>query len=55
MCREAQGRLTEAISAWEEGLKRTVSGDPLIEQIQSRLGPVRMRVSSSTLQQNPKL
>jgi hypothetical protein len=55
MCREAQGRLAEAISAWEEGLKRTVSGDPLIEQIQSRLGPVRMKVSSSTLHQNPKL
>jgi protein O-mannosyl-transferase len=49
MCREAQGRFPEAISAWEEGLKRTVAGDPLIQQIESRLGPVRAKVSNSAL------
>ncbi len=47
MCREAQGRFPEAISAWEESLKRAVAGDPLIQQIESRLGPVRAKVSNS--------
>ena len=49
MCREAQGRLPEAISAWEESLKRTATGDPLIQQIDSRLGSVRGKVSNSAL------
>jgi protein O-mannosyl-transferase len=49
MCREAQGRFPEAISAWEESLKRTSAGDPLIQQIQTRLGPVRAKASSSAL------
>lgn len=49
MCREAQGRLHEAISAWEESLKRAATGDPLIQQIESRLGPVRAKVSNSAL------
>jgi protein O-mannosyl-transferase len=49
MCREAQERLPEAIAAWEEGLKRAVPGDPLIQQIESRLGPVRAKVSNSAL------
>ena len=31
MCREAQERFPEAISAWEESLKRAVPGDPLIQ------------------------
>ena len=47
MCREAQGRLPEAVSAWEESLKRAAAGDPLIQQIESRLGPVRAKVSNS--------
>jgi len=47
MCREAQGRLPEAISAWEESLKRAAAGDPLIQQIESRLGPVREKISNS--------
>lgn len=47
MCREAQGRFAEAVSAWEESLKRTTTGDPLIHQIESRLAPVRARLSSS--------
>ena len=49
MCREAQGRFPEAISAWEESLKRAAAGDPLIQQIESRLGPVRAKVSNSAL------
>jgi hypothetical protein len=49
MCREAQGRFPEAISAWEESLKRAAIGDPLIQQIESRLGSVRVKVSSSDL------
>ena len=49
MCREAQGRFPEAISAWEESLKRAAAGDPLIQQIESRLGSVRAKVSNSSL------
>lgn len=49
LCREAQGRFPEAISAWEESLKRAAAGDPLIQQIESRLGPVRAKVSNSAL------
>ena len=49
MCREAQGRFPEAISAWEGSLKRAVAGDPLIQQIESRLGLVRAKVSNSAL------
>ena len=49
MCREAQERFPEAIAAWEEGLKRTVPGNPLIQQIESRLGSVRAKVSNSAL------
>ena len=49
MCREAQGRLPEAISAWEESLKRAPAGDLLTQQIESRLGPVRAKVSNSAL------
>ena len=51
LCREAQGKFDEAISAWEESLKRTVAGDPLIQQIESRLGSVRAKVSNSALTQ----
>jgi protein O-mannosyl-transferase len=47
MCREAQGRFPEAISAWEESLKRAAAGDPLIQQIEARVGPVRTKVSNS--------
>ena len=47
MCREAQGRFPEAISAWEESLKLAVPGDPLIQQVEARLGPVREKVSNS--------
>ena len=47
LCREAQGRFPEAISAWEESLKHAAAGDPLIQQIESRLGPVRAKVSNS--------
>ena len=47
LCREAQGRFPEAISAWEESLKRAAAGDPLIQQIESRLGSVRAKVSNS--------
>jgi Tfp pilus assembly protein PilF len=49
MCREAQGRFVEAVSAWEESLKRATAGDPLIQQIESRLGPVRAKISNSAL------
>jgi tetratricopeptide (TPR) repeat protein len=49
ICRETQERFPEAIAAWEEGLKRAVPGDPLIQQIESRLGAVRARMSSSVL------
>jgi tetratricopeptide (TPR) repeat protein len=47
LCREAQGRFPEAISAWEESLKRAAAGDPLVQQIESRLGSVRAKVSNS--------
>ena len=47
LCREAQGRFPEAISAWEESLKHAAAGDPLIQQIESRLGSVRAKVSNS--------
>jgi cytochrome c-type biogenesis protein CcmH/NrfG len=49
MCREAQGRFPEAIAAWEESLKRAAPGDPLIQQIESRLGSVRAKASNSAL------
>jgi tetratricopeptide (TPR) repeat protein len=49
MCREAQGRFPEAVSAWEESLKRAAPGDPLIQQIDARLGSVREKVSTSDL------
>ena len=43
------GWFPEAISAWEESLKRAAAGDPLIQQIESRLGPVRAKASNSAL------
>ena len=49
ICREAQGRLSEAILAWEESLRRTVEGDPLIQQVESRLAAVRAKASDSAL------